>query len=32
LWTVVAHANEVVPALKTTPLWDAQAVLRAAVK
>lgn len=32
LWTVVAHPNEVVPALKTTPLWDAQAVLRAAVK
>jgi hypothetical protein len=28
----VAHANEVVSALKTTPLWDAQAVLRAAVK
>jgi predicted Rossmann-fold nucleotide-binding protein len=32
LWTVVAHANEVASALKTTPLWDAQAVLRAAVK
>ena len=32
LWTVVAHPNEVVSALKTTPLWDAQAVLRAAVK
>lgn len=32
LWTVVNHASEVVSALKSTPLWDADAVHRAAVR
>ena len=32
LWTVVNEPSEVVHALKTTPLWDANAVYRAAVK
>lgn len=32
LWTVVNHASEVVSAVKNTPLWDADAVHRAAVK
>jgi uncharacterized protein (TIGR00730 family) len=32
LWTVVNHASEVVSAVKNTPLWDADAVHRAAVR
>lgn len=32
LWTVVERPEQVVSALKTTPLWDADAVHRAAVK